>query len=214
MRLMNFHKVKMVLLLLLSTCWLPAYAQEAAEPRALVEAGVQEILSILDAHQAQAQSLETLYQQMSQGLEPYVDFRYISARVMGKYFRAATPEQRTAFAQVFQQSIVRTFTQGLIGFEYKTIKLLPALNQERRYPDQDMVDMQVETQSGQNYPLSFTLRKDKQGQWQIINLVVNGINLGLTFNSQFDQAMREQNRDFDAVIAGWNPAVNLDQAQD
>ena len=44
-------------------------------------------------------------------------------------------------------------------------------------------------------------------------MIVNGINLGLTFRNQFDQAMRDQNRDYDAVIDGWAPELAVEELE-
>ncbi len=52
------------------------------------------------------------------------------------------------------------------------------------------------------------------GQWKVVNVIVNGINLGLTFRNQFDQAMRDHNRDYDAVINGWSPQLDVEDLEE
>ncbi|MFN2288109.1 MAG: ABC transporter substrate-binding protein [Chromatocurvus sp.] len=37
--------------------------------------------------------------------------------------------------------------------------------------------------------LSYSMRRDDQGGWVVRNIVVNGINPGLTYMNQFDGAM-------------------------
>ena len=44
---------------------------------------------------------------------------------------------------------------------------------------------------------------DKNNEWKIINIVVNGINLGLTFRSQFYSLMENNNNDISTVIDKW-----------
>jgi phospholipid transport system substrate-binding protein len=44
---------------------------------------------------------------------------------------------------------------------------------------------------------------DKNNEWKIINIVVNGINLGLTFRSQFYSLMEKNNNDISTVIDKW-----------
>jgi phospholipid transport system substrate-binding protein len=48
----------------------------------------------------------------------------------------------------------------------------------------------------------------------VVNVIVNGINLGLTFRNQFDQSMRDNNRDYDAVIRNWSPDVGVDELEE
>ena len=39
--------------------------------------------------------------------------------------------------------------------------------------------------------------------WQVRNIIVDGINMGLTYRNQFDSMMITNNNDMDAVIANW-----------
>lgn len=191
----------------------PLLAQETRSPWQVVEAGIADLTQVFEGNKAlYEQQPEQFYAALSQAMEPYVDFRYISARVMGgRYFRVATPEQRSRFAQVFQNTLVRTFGKGLMSFDYREFDLV-IRDRAARFEDQDNVELDVVAADGKRYPVVFTLRKDKD-EWKIINIIVNGVNLGLTFNSQFDRAMREHNRDFDRVIDTWSPEQALEELQ-
>lgn len=179
----------------------------------VVEQGVAELAAVFKANKSVYESdPQLLYGKLDEAMQQYVDFRYMSARVMGgRYFRAATPVQRRQFADVFQTTLVKTFGQGLINFDYREFDLHIKKN-ETRFEDQDNVDLEVVATDGKRYPVTFTLRLHNN-EWKVINLIVNGINLGLTFNSQFDRAMRENNRDFDKVIADWSPEQALDELE-
>ncbi|MFK7160972.1 ABC transporter substrate-binding protein [Marinospirillum sp. MEB164] len=173
-------------------------------PYQVVERGVQAITAAFEAESPYFETQpERLFEALNSAMEPYVDFRQISLRVMGgRYVQAATPAQRDRFAEVFQDSLVRTFARGLMTFDYREFDL-DITPRPPRYEDQDHVDVMVVGRDGQRYPVVFTLRQ-RDGEWKVINLIVNGVNLGLTLNSQFDRAMREQRRNFDRVIAQWS----------
>ncbi|WP_404419810.1 phospholipid-binding protein MlaC [Marinospirillum sp.] len=198
--------------LLLALVLLPGMAlAETSAAYRVVETGIEKVTGVFEKHRdSYQQQPDLLYQALSDALEPYVDFRYISARVMGgRYFRAASPEQRSRFAEAFQTTLVETFGKGLINFDYQEFDL-QYRETANRHEDQDTVELEVVADDGERYPLVFTLRK-KEDEWQIINLIINGVNLGLTFNSQFDRAMRENSRDFDRVIENWSPDDALDE---
>ncbi|ANF57518.1 MlaC/ttg2D family ABC transporter substrate-binding protein [Halotalea alkalilenta] len=144
-------------------------------------------------------------------LLPIADFPYISAMVMGRYYQAASTEQRQRFASTFQESTLDTLTRGLLTFDYEELEVSSA-QQAQRYDDQANVSLEVRGTDGKRYPVSFTMR-ERNGDWKVINVIVNGINLGLTFRNQFDQAMREHNRDFDAVIQAWDPSAAVEEIQ-
>ncbi|MBE0505341.1 MAG: ABC transporter substrate-binding protein [Marinospirillum sp.] len=202
-----------VLILLLSVQTQAGQVQSSATSWQVVEAGLADLTVAFERSKPNyEQDPQQLYTALDQALLPYVDFRYISARVMGgRYFRAATPEQRSRFAEVFQVTLVRTFGQGLMNFDYREFDLR-IIERPARFEDQDNVELEVVANDGQRYPLVFTLRRHND-EWKIINLIVNGVNLGLTFNSQFDRAMREHNRNFDRVIDGWSPEQALEEMQ-
>lgn len=189
-------------------------AAETSEAFKVVEAGIADLTEVFEENkQAFDEQPDVFYQALSDAMEPYVDFRYISARVMGgRYFRAASPEQRRRFAEVFQTTLVETFGQGLMSFDYREFDLRYRATASR-HENQENVELEVIADDGQRYPVIFTLRFHNE-EWKIINLIVNGVNLGLTFNSQFDRAMRDQGRDFDRVIEAWSPEEALDEIEE
>ena len=52
------------------------------------------------------------------------------------------------------------------------------------------------------YPISYKLRKNDK-DWKIVNIIINGVNLGLTFRNQFQALAVSQNGDIDATLSNW-----------
>ena len=44
------------------------------------------------------------------------------------------------------------------------------------------------------YPISYKLRRSDDG-WKIVNIIINGVNLGLTFRNQFQALAISNNED-------------------
>ena len=57
------------------------------------------------------------------------------------------------------------------------------------------------------YPATYDMYRNKEGEWKIINIVVNGVNLGLTFRNQFYSLSIKRNADIDLVIEEWVAAL-------
>ncbi|MFG6666754.1 phospholipid-binding protein MlaC [Halomonas sp. HNIBRBA4712] len=185
---------------------------QSQTPEAMIRENVSGFMARLDGRESYyANNIDELKAIVDETLDEVADFRYIGASVMGSYFQNATPEQRTRFANVFRQTLIDTYARGLVTYDYEDLRVLD--NQRgQRYEDQASVDMQVIGTNGQVYPVSYSLRLSN-GEWKVVNVIVNGINLGLTFRNQFDQAMRQQNRDYDAVIRNWAPEVGIDELE-
>ncbi len=185
---------------------------QSQSPEALIRDNVESLMKDLDGREDYyANHIDELEALVDRNLDQVADFRYIGASVMGNYFRNATPEQRSRFAGVFRQTLIDTYARGLVTFDYDELRVLDA-QQAQRYDDQASVAMEVVANNGQVYPVSYSLRLSN-GEWRVVNVIVNGINLGLTFRNQFDQAMRENNRDYDAVISGWAPEVGVEELE-
>lgn len=186
-------------------------AQAQQKPEQLIRDSINQLMGQIEGRKdyfvANPDELEAL---IDKNLEQIADFRYIGASVMGRYFRNASPEQRSRFVDTFRQTLIDTYARGLVTFNYRELRVLDGTG--GRYEDQASVDMEVVAEDGQVYPVSYTLRQD-DGQWKVVNVIVNGINLGLTFRNQFDQAMRNNNRNYDKVIDEWAPEVATEELE-
>lgn len=134
-------------------------------------------------------------------LEPVVDFNYIARGVMGSHAEQASSEQRQRFAEEFKQSLVSTYANGLAGYGNYDITVVQ--------PDEDVagkrsVSVWLNVSNGDvTHRLAFSTRLNRDGQWKVTNMILNGVNLGRAFRGQFDNAMKQYNGDVDAVIENW-----------
>ena len=71
---------------------------------------------------------------------------------------------------------------------------------EVRYLDSGIAVANFSLATTENY-------RNKEGEWKIINIVVNGVNLGLTFRNQFYSLSIKRNADIDLVIEEWVAAL-------
>ncbi|MDR5891595.1 MlaC/ttg2D family ABC transporter substrate-binding protein [Halomonas mongoliensis] len=192
---------------------LPATAAPERTPEQVIRHSVETLTGEIEGRRDYfAENLDELKALVDESLDDIADFRYIGASVMGRYFQNATPQQRSRFADTFRQTLIDTYTRGLVTFDYRELRVLD--NQRpQRHEDQASVDMEVVATNGQVYPVSYSLRLSGN-EWRVVNVIVNGINLGLTFRNQFDQAMRDQGRDYDAVINNWAPELAVEELEE
>ena len=203
----------MILALFLALVSLSAQAEPERSPEQVIRHSVETMMSEIEGREDYyADNLDELKALVDDSLDDIADFRYIGASVMGRYFQNATPQQRSRFANTFRQTLVDTYTKGLVTFDYRELRVLDS-QRPPRHEDQASVAMEVVAVDGTVYPVSYTLRLS-DGEWRVVNVIVNGINLGLTFRNQFDQAMRDHGRDYDAVIDGWAPELAVEELEE
>ena len=138
--------------------------------------------------------------------EPMVDFRRVSALVMSKkYYLSATPEQRSAFIEIFKNSLLDTYSSTLA--EWGDQEIVTMFSADIEFKKNVEVKQMLVTNSSE-YPITYKLRLGKDG-YKIINIVVNGVNLGLTFRNQFKALADKHDENIDAIISEWKSDANI-----
>jgi phospholipid transport system substrate-binding protein len=134
-----------------------------------------------------------------------VDFDDFSKKVMGKYYRRASPEQRTRFASVTKDTLLKTYGSSLLELDADRINVLPLGPQGRGSETKVDVDFQME--SGGMLNISFYMEESKTGNWMLSNVVINNINFGLTFRKQFGVMMGQNKNDIELAISAWRESL-------
>lgn len=180
-------------------------------PYLLVEDITAKILGKIEAHRALIEAssdeaekeelMNTFFGEVEAVMSSAVDFNWIARNVMGPYGKLASEAQRSSFAKIFRDGLVETYGRGLLSYRDQEIVVLPGSDFEGKRK----VSVQQEIRSVEgNYPLEYSMGLSKSGQWKVINVIINGINLGKTFRNQFVQAAQKNGGDIDAVIANWD----------
>ena len=69
------------------------------------------------------------------------------------------------------------------------------------------VNMDIQTSEGKEYPIEYALYENDDGRWLLENLILNGVNIGLTFRNQFSEALRKNGGSLDKAINSWSSKV-------
>ena len=134
--------------------------------------------------------------------EPMIDFKRVAASVMGrKYYLLATKEQREEFVLIFKDSLLDTYAETLAQWGDSTIKT-EFVNDYSNLELKNVEVRQVLDTGNSKYPISYKLRKNGK-DWKIVNIIINGVNLGLTFRNQFQALAISQNEDIEATLKNW-----------
>jgi phospholipid transport system substrate-binding protein len=177
-----------------------------------VDQSIKEMLDVVNGYKAQATPDENgLINDLDQIVDRDVDFRYISAWVMGKYYRQASDEQKERFAQVFKHTLIKTYAKSMLEFDIKTYNMV-APTSESPEADKQIVTVNVAAENGQTYTLVNYL-VSKEDQWKLVNVIMNGINFRITFKNQFADLMQRNGYDLDKVIGAWETQIKPPSTQ-
>ena len=140
--------------------------------------------------------------------EPLIDFNRVSASVMGKkYYLSATKEERLEFIEVFKISLLDTYAETLS--QWGDAEIITDFSYDKK--KNNIVSVKQDLITTNNiYPIIYKLREYKNGTYKIVNIIINGINLGQTFHNQFQALAIERNENISLIISEWKSDAFLD----
>lgn len=144
-----------------------------------------------------------LYAAMDTILEDAIDFEAIARGVIGRHGHLAQPNHLTRFTKIFRKSLVELVSKAMVALRAEAIDVSPA---QSLAGARSKVTMQVTTEDDAKFQLSYALVKSEHG-WRVRNIVINGVNVGLTYRNQFDALMRKHDGDISQAIAHWQPMI-------
>lgn len=168
-------------------------AANVEEPRSMLESVSKELLSTLKTEQNQLHAKpQRMFDIVDQVLVPHVDLETMSRLVLGKYWRTATPEQRTRFTAEFRTLMVRFYVSALLddpkqidtilAHSDTIITFLPVSGGND--PKKSTVKSEVHLPNGPVVPVAFSLH-NKDGQWRVFDVNVDGISLIINYRNSF-----------------------------
>ena len=193
----------------ISFCLFHGNLDAESNPHKFIDSQAQSMVSIIrDNQDLYLQNPQQFKDKINEVFEPMVDFRRVGASVMGKkYYLASTKSQRLNFIQSFKTSLLDTYASTLAQWgNQKIVTVFPDMNEYKKVED---VKQNLITSSN-TYPITYKVRQDNNGNWLIINIIVNGVNLGLTFRNQFQALAIEHDESIDEIIKHWTSNANID----
>ena len=178
------------------------YILSDEDPYIFIDENAQKMVRVLTEDSSLFETDRVLYEnKIKEIFEPMIDFRRVAASVMGKkYYLLATKEERAEFVLIFRDSLLDTYAETLAQWGDSTITTEFPKNKEE-ISKKDEVKQTLDTGTSK-YPISYKLRKSKDG-WKIVNIIINGVNLGLTFRNQFQALAVSHNENISDTLRNW-----------
>ena len=197
----------------------PLQADEIAvqSPDQVVSEATTQLLAVIDeARDYYDTDPERYFGEISNILDPMVDFNGMARLVMGKwgtasYYntmpndaeREALKQNADRFAQAFRSSMIETYGKGVLAFSGERIEVLPVSPADaasgRVYVIQNIYGEDAK-------PLTikyFMVRRGDEG-WRLLNVLIGDVNIGMLYRGQFASAMQRYQNNMMQVIDTWS----------
>ncbi len=205
---------------------LAAFAQAQAQDEAageqrtahdVVNATTRSVMeAVEEAREAGGEPTDAYYAQLEQILDPVIDFRGFARGVMGPYAtsdryrsldaagRKQLVDQLDRFAEKMRFNMVHTYGKGLLAFGGSRIELTqPGKEDGSRSAS---VQQLIYNEGSDPYTVYYQMGLNKEGEWKLRNMIIENVNLGEIYRSQFESAARQYDGDLDKVIDNWSGA--------
>ena len=202
----------LALCLLASGSWA---TQPEVTAHGVVDEATRSVMAVVvEASEYADEDPERYYQQVHLILDPVIDFRGFARSVMGPYasssrYRSLDEAGRTQlrgqldrFTEVMRRGLVRTYSKGLLAYGDSRVEVFAATDEN---PDGDRATVRqlVYNNQPEPYVLIYQMGRGKSGDWQLRNIIIEGVNLGEIYRNQFEASARQNDGDLDAVIESW-----------
>jgi phospholipid transport system substrate-binding protein len=173
------------------------------DPYVFIDSNAQKMVKVLTKNVDLFESDRQLYEnKIKEIFEPMIDFRRVAASVMGKkYYLMASKDERAEFVNIFKDSLLDTYAETLAQWGDSLISTeFPKSNLNIEIKSVE-VRQTLDTGSSK-YPISYKLRRSDDG-WKIVNIIINGVNLGLTFRNQFQALAVSHEENIEITLKNW-----------
>ncbi len=210
----NYLAIWMVSLLALS-----ASARAADGPDKIVGEATAKVIQLLKTGQAAYEKKPSrFYDDVELIIDPVIAFDEMGRGVMGKYAHRATDSEIERFTKVFRGSLIEFYSKAILSFDTSQLSLgkvdpvsADVLREYEAGKSRSIpVGLKIRSKDTE-YTMSYSVMK-KGDQWQVRNIVVEGINIGIQFRNQFQDAMNKY-RSIAKVIDKW-PALMTQAEQE
>ncbi|MEO3428623.1 ABC transporter substrate-binding protein [Pelagibius sp. CAU 1746] len=116
------------------------------------------------------------------------DVPAIGRFVIGRYWRAASPDDQQAFLAVFEDAMVQRFLPLLAENSSERFKI-GNVTMDARNDNMVLIDSRIDRPEGEPYKVSWRVR-ETDGDFKILDIVAEGVSMAITLRSEYGTVLK------------------------
>ncbi|NIA68674.1 ABC transporter substrate-binding protein [Pelagibius litoralis] len=116
------------------------------------------------------------------------DVPAIGRFVIGRYWRAASPEDQKSFLAVFEDAMVQRFLPLLAENSSERFQIGNVIPDSRN-ENMALIDSRISRAEGEPYKVSWRVR-EKNGDFKILDIVAEGVSMAITLRSEYGTVLK------------------------
>jgi len=188
----RYGVVVCVLLLLLTV---RVYAADSRTPEQIIEETSTKVLKVLNEERERLRADPTLINDLiKEAIVPILDLVSMGKLILGRYWKQASEEQRSGFVLEFKDMLIRIYAKAMLDFGHARVKVLP--DHDKQKGKYHTVQTELDIGSGKTpLQVAYVFRNNKQNEWKVFDLSVDGLSLVKNFRTSFNQEIKETSLD-------------------
>ena len=188
----RYGVVVCVLLLLLTV---RVYAADSRTPEQIIEETSTKVLKVLNEERERLRADPTLINDLiKETVVPILDLVSMGKLILGRYWKQASEEQRSGFVLEFKDMLIRIYAKAMLDFGHARVKVLP--DHDKQKGKYHTVQTELDIGSGKTpLQVAYVFRNNKQNEWKVFDLSVDGLSLVKNFRTSFNQEIKETSLD-------------------
>lgn len=155
-------------------------ARAADDPKAVVTRVTNEAIEVL---RDQKMSADAKRQRLEQIVLRDTDFDTLARLVLAQNWRKFSDAEQAAFVEQFKRHLSMTYGRNIESYRNETVAVQSVRDEPRG--DVTVLTKIVRGGGANDIEVDYRLRKVADGQWKIIDFVIEGVSLVANFRSQF-----------------------------
>ena len=187
--------------LLLSLSYVPSVHAVEQDPKAFVIGLANNAMEIMTAKGLSDNDRASKFRALFTG---DVDIHEIAKFVLGRYWRAATPEQQQEFLKLFEDVVVLTWSPRFKDYGGDLRHTVIAVSQDGERGI--MVDSKVDRDKQQPISLQWRLKQGDNGL-RVVDLVVEGSSMAITYRSEYASVIQSNGGKVEGLLSALRTKV-------
>ncbi len=122
-----------------------------------------------------------------------VDIEAIAKFVLGRNWKVATDEQKTAYLENYKTFIIAHYTSNLTEFTDANFEVTKVTADDR---GGNVVTMHLKRPNADDVVVDYTVRKGSDGALKVYDITVEGVSMITTQRSEFSSVVSQHNLDY------------------
>lgn len=179
---------------------------QTPDPSSTMDAAIGQVLALMrDNEKLYAEQPAAFNQKVADAALPYLAIERMAMLAMATHWRAASDAQKAEVVAEFKDFLLRTYTRTLFVYRNAQPQIVSTQDSGKGRSNLKIV---VRDEAGQRVNVLLRLELSKANQWQLIDVVVEGVSMVVTVRGQFDGDIKKLGMDgFIANLKAQNRAA-------